>query len=67
MAHSVYQETLHTRHLTKISSRRLIRYKIVRSRDTRFHGLKYSSAKQSSATCQNAEKDTKYLVSYQQP
>jgi len=32
---------------------------------TLFHDLKYSSAKQSSATCQNAEK--KYLVSYQQP
>ena len=35
--------------------------------DTRFHGYKYSSAKQTSATCQNAVKNTKYLVSYQQP
>jgi len=26
------------------------------SSNTRFHGLKYSSAKQSSATCQNSEK-----------
>ena len=35
--------------------------------NTRFHGLKYSSSKQSSATCQNAEKPQDILVSYQQP